>query len=205
MRSNGQFGGVVGAMRWHTGSGLVLAALVVAGCAGDPGRPRAASESTPDALISSTSETPTSTVAPTAAGETAAPQTRVQSTPTVVRTTTKTAQGGTKPGAPGSPIKYDPSFAGNPAAAAEGFLRADLERICGPSLCEIKTALRFEGVSDRDGVDCEVARFEYPSPIPWGGTIVFVVKDPCSRNPNSPKVPSSSALAETTTTTPPGG
>lgn len=199
-------------MAWRAGSGLVLAALVVAGCAGDPERPRAATESTPDALITSTSETPTSeTPTPTVAAETAAPDTRNQSTPTVVRTTAKTAPGGTKPGgtkpgALGSPIKYDPSFAGNPAAAAEVFLRADLERICGPSLCEIKTALRFEGVSDREGVDCEVARFEHPSPIPWGGTIVFVVKDPCSRNPNSPKVPSSSEPPPgTTTTAPPGG
>lgn len=164
-------------MKWPLSVGLIGLALFATGC-GD-----AAREQTPTGVhipeVATTSDTA------------ANPETDSQpgSTATTTKTTTTRAN---KPGVPGSPINFDPTFTGFTVDKSEAYLKDGLRQAgCGPELCQV-TITTKPRISKDQYPNCTVQHYEHTDPIRWHTTITMDVNCPTASRSETTTTPEGS-------------
>jgi hypothetical protein len=113
-----------------------------------------------------------------------------------------TATEGKKPGALGSPIKFDPTQQNPTLAERRDHFRDLLRAECGADLCDVTFSVIYHDEPDFAGEDCSVRGTDWPKPPHRGMVITIEVNNPCSENPaRSKDTTTVTTAAERTTTT----
>lgn len=177
-------------MNWRKSGGIVLFALIVAGCR-TPGTPDA------DQTPASTTDAPTASSSPPEATGDGPLGPAPEKTPAPKTTGKKPVV----PIVPGAPIKFDPTNnAGKKLKDAEDTVKAGLKAECGSSLCSVEFSYEYADF-DGSGRNCVVTRVEFAPPFRHGSTLVFRVTNPCDRNPAGIKTSKSGSPSPTSEST----
>ncbi|WP_447008122.1 hypothetical protein ACRAKI_17265 [Saccharothrix isguenensis] len=115
--------------------------------------------------------------------------------------TTGTATKGKKPGALGSPIKFNPTQRNATLAERREHFRDVLRAECGADLCDVTFSVIYLDEPDFVGEDCSVGETDWPEPPYRGMVITIEVKNQCSENEAGSKVTTTTTTTERTTTT----